>query len=58
MRAQHGVMLRLFAFIVIAFFVALYASGNNIQSIKYKVNHWADSSGQVAGANSSDWGTT
>ena len=51
-------MLKVFAFIVIAFFVALYASGNNVQSIKHSVNHWADANSQLTGGNQGDWGTT
>ena len=51
-------MLRFFAFLVVAFFVTLYASGNNIQSIKATVNHWAGASGQMTGTDSGDWGTS
>lgn len=53
-------MLKVFAFIVVAFFVSLWASGNNLQSFKDGVNHWADArSEQMTGANglSGDWGT-
>ena len=51
-------MLKMLAFIVIAFFAALYASGNNLQSFKQDVNHWADANAQLTGGGQGDWGTT
>lgn len=50
-------MLKIFASLVIAFFVALYASGNNIETIKYTIVHWANQSAQATGTDQSDWGT-
>ena len=51
-------MLKVFGFIVIAFFAALWASGNNLQSFKSDVDHWTDASGQLAGGDyGSDWGS-
>jgi hypothetical protein len=52
-------MLKVFAFIVIAFFASLWASGNNLDTFKSRVDHWADASGQLAGGSyASDWGTS
>ena len=53
-------MLKVLAFIVVVFFVSLWASGNDLQSFKDGVDHWADARGeQMSGANglSVDWGS-
>jgi hypothetical protein len=50
-------MLKTIAFIVVAFFVTLWATGNNLQSFKRGVNHWAQANTQLTGGNPGDWGT-
>jgi hypothetical protein len=52
-------MLKMFAFIVIAFFTVLWATGNNVQSLKDHVDHWADASAEMTGGpRPGDWGDT
>jgi hypothetical protein len=52
-------MLKLVAFIVIAFFVTLWASGSNLHTFKDDVDHWADESSTLTGADphGTDWGS-
>ena len=48
-------LLKFAAFVVIAFFVALYASGNNLQSIKHGINAWADDTSRLTAGDPDDW---
>ncbi len=48
-------MLKVTAFIVIAFFAVLYGTGNDIGTFKHSLLHWADGNTDVTGGRS-DWG--
>ena len=52
-------MLKIFAFVVITFFAAFWASGGSFQSFKSNVNHWADANTQLTGGGpvAGDWGS-
>lgn len=52
-------MLKIFAFIVVGLFTAMWASGNNVQSLKEQASHWADASSEMTGASrGGDWGNS
>ncbi len=48
-------MIKIAAFIVIGFFALLWATGNDIQSFKHGMMHWADGNTSLTG-NHGDWG--
>ena len=48
-------MLRIIAILVVGLFAILWASGNDVNSVKDKMTHWANG-GEVAGGGTSDWG--
>lgn len=51
-------MLKVFASLVIGFFVVLWVTGNNPASLKQEMVHWADGSGGTMTGNGpgGDWG--
>jgi hypothetical protein len=50
-------MLKVFASLVIGFFVVLWVTGNNPSSLREEMVHWADGNPSTTGAGySSDWG--
>lgn len=51
-------MLRIIAILVVGFYVILWASGNDLNSLRAAMVHWADGNGQGLAANNrtSDWG--
>jgi hypothetical protein len=48
-------MLKIAAFLVIAFFATLWATGNDLATLKNGLIHWADGNDQVTGRRT-DWG--
>ena len=52
-------MLKVFASLVIGFFVVLWVTGNTPASLREEMVHWADGNGGVTGGgNSGDWGSS
>ena len=53
--ARTPAMIKIAAFIVIAFFFTLWATGNDLASFKHGLVHWADGNTKMTGSDS-DWG--
>ncbi len=49
-------MIRIFSILVVGLFTIMWASGNDVHSVKAYLTHWAEGSGRAISGQADDWG--
>lgn len=49
-------MIRILSILVVGLFAIMWASGNDVQSVKEYITHWAEGSGRGVSPEADDWG--